>query len=1036
MLTTKLVDSIDSPGITAVLPIPRIQKLIVANENNDIHVYYRDSIIYKHFQTYPNLLKTLHTEESKIYGLDYSHEISTIFARCEKTIILLNSSNLLDYDQIIDNRGIENSWIFEIQSQKKDEIATILLYSTKKSAKLRMLVWHARVYKEMFEVSLPNKNERIFSVESEKSGLLLTTKYGVYHWNYNQSLLTRIDRIVKRKYPNGLVRAIMELETLCQSLPSYSTPDNEDKHSIQSTSRMSKKSSISSFWNRNQKKKDSSIRNLRYVYKRSAHSPLVIIDGITNNLFEVEINLGEEPYLIATDYSQFMEWNHNFLNVKLASSNILIFYNSIELRFVDSDNGFTFLSKHIQDGIKDVFRMDGPYFIVWTVTDQLQLFHYQVDDSYDQSFIDEESIYGNVYDVEFYQLWRKVSFYKFFLLSTNSVALCASSDPESSLDLCAMKLRDLSVMLCLQVYDRYTKCMDILIYNNLNTERIKILQSCIIKNIFDNFIIFWAPPQLIITKVFPKNISYSVFDTSNEIKQYKLGVSFVNNNFEVPSNVLVRWYLPYLTDIRRQIRNLLNPDFDGRIIWSIMGRNISQTIDFFLIDDHGEADVKTILRLIDTTLFSSYLHYQPSLLGPLLRVENFCDNHIVTHELKSHKLYEQLIDFYYIKGRHGDALGLLKDLYHNVGFGYDNSLKYGIRYLVVGYLKRLSDEELDLIFHYCNWLIDNFEDHKDILISIFMDDSQVCADRDHLKIFDFIKRIDEEISIQYLEFIISSFLIQNPDIYQILIIRYLNDLSTRNTRAKLRSLLDTNSIYDPNKALTLLHDFIHKTKIFRPELYFLKHLQVYALRRLGRHKDAINILFKDLSDYNGTSQYCNDVYESNEKERLNILSYFFNCIISYQSDSQLSNILYFLKEYRSKMDTITILKMIPEEFAMTDLKDILIQAVKSNSIRKNEVLLSKNLFQTELISTSYNLNRAQADFSIIKEGDICPICRKVFPAFTTDTIFLISNGDQNKVTHYNCGKAFQSHSDNKYSITSIQPQTLGVIKDKEAPKGD
>lgn len=245
----------------------------------------------------------------------------------------------------------------------------------------------------------------------------------------------------------------------------------------------------------------------------------------------------EEPFLIATDHATFSESNSEFDHMQYLSSNLLMLYNSSTIKFVDYENGFTFLQQKIPEGIKWVKNLSGTYFLVWTSNDEVQLFSYHVDDGSEDD--DQESICGDINDPDFYQLWRKVLFYKFFIDSPHSKELCVSDNPEESLDICAMKLRDLTVMWCLRIFDKFQNYM-VQLERSRNSRMIRSkCEEMIIKSIFDLFIKFWAPPQLVILKVFPPAISSLVLEITGQEHHCLLKeAEEVKETYDIPATLI------------------------------------------------------------------------------------------------------------------------------------------------------------------------------------------------------------------------------------------------------------------------------------------------------------------------------------------------------------------------------------------------------------------------------------------------------------------------------------------------------------------
>lgn len=1029
MLRARLVDSISSPGVTAVLHNPEAQKLLVAKENGDIEVYSRENDCLRLFQTYPNLLQNSHTDETRINGLYDAGELSTVFARCEKSLLLFNSTNLHKYDQIVDRRGIDNCWIFEVSLPTSEEKMTFLVYSTKETAKLRMLIWEGRIYKKISEATLSNDKEVVQSAQSGRSGIILTTSLAIYHWSYGESLLSRIDKIVKPRYPKDLVPSLGELKSMCNSEESIRKLSNSDIKSLVTTGgRVTKKSSIINFWKRDNGYASQPLSKVRYVFNPSPDN-YVVLDGITKNYLELKLTPSQLPYIVASNCSQFIEWNHDFSNVQYLSSNLLILTNKDTVRFVDYQNGFIFLQHDIPEHIRLIEKISGCYFVVLTFTHEIQLFHYQVNDDSEDSFDDDESICGALYESDFYQLWRKVLFYNYFLDSPDSRNLCASDDPDRSLDLCAMKLRDLTVMWCLNIYERFQTYMKILSAHNRLDVKSRRLQNTIVENVFDKLIEFWAPPQLIILRAFPPNISRLVSMITGQKHSCLLNDGDDQKTYELPQDLLRKWLLPYLTDARRHFQSMLKQD---KITWEFSGRKIEVGIDFFLLDKHQSLDVPTLLTLIDTVLFMTYLYYFPSMVEPLLCVNNMCDYDIVVEELHNRHMFQELVYFYFQKGKHVDALEFLTSLCTSES---SHQLQDGIKILVIDYLKKLTQEYLELIFRYTDWLQERFEDPKEnILESIFMNDTPACAGRDQYSVYEYIDHYDSKVSLQYLEFAISNFKLQEIRLHTILIRRYFQNLQDPSTRVKLKSVLETTSVYEPRTVLRILEESSDdKTRnLTADQSNFVDFLKIYPLQRLGKFEEAVDILFDRISDYNATSIFCEKAYESNHEVGINILTYFFKKLVASTQGNRNPQIAYFLQEHGSKIEIVSIYRLLPSNLLLHDLKEVLLQTIKSHSIKKDETRIKKSLLHVELIDKSNDLNKKLSNYTIVTEGYRCPVCKKAFSTLITDTALWFTFDGRDVVVHYTCGKALQAKMENKRAKARTRAnRTVAELKEKE-----
>ncbi|KAJ1838410.1 Vacuolar morphogenesis protein 6, partial [Coemansia sp. RSA 2703] len=110
--------------------------------------------------------------------------------------------------------------------------------------------------------------------------------------------------------------------------------------------------------------------------------------------------------------------------------------------------------------------------------------------------------------------------------------------------------------------------------------------------------------------------------------------------------------------------------------------------------------VAAMAQVVDTTLLKVYLECSPGLLGPLLRVKNYCDVEQSEGLLLEHKRYSELVDLYHGKGLYRNALQLLQ----SQGKSSEGGLLRG-SYPVVRYLLRLPAEQFELVLEYVKWPI-------------------------------------------------------------------------------------------------------------------------------------------------------------------------------------------------------------------------------------------------------------------------------------------------------------------------------------------
>ncbi|CCH60020.1 hypothetical protein TBLA_0C02080 [Henningerozyma blattae CBS 6284] len=1085
MFKPSLIQTISSPETTSHIFINNSNKLIISKKNGDIDIYSKQSHhSFKFSQTYSKLLQN----PTLLQQWYHSNELSIIIARYDNSLYFFNSTNLQLFDTIHDKRGIQNCWfincnhsssithspIVSSSSPPSDDQFIVFIYSMKLKARLRLIIWQNNSYKKMIELSLSNNKEKIISIDhSSQLGLIIVTNISIYYYSLtdNNTTLTKINTIWKKKIDStDMIQSLQNLQDLTNVASNTTTLDNQSYLSI---GRLSKKSSITNFWQRRHRITIPMANQLTSRFVFSNGNDVMVIDPISKNLLFLNHDV-TLPSFTAKSHSQFVERNKDFNSIKLCFGNFLLLYNSQFIKIVDYKYGFNYGKFKLNNSnIKSVSILSNNLIAIYTENNDIQIIELKLVDcimtndltsdelSIDYEEEEEEEDNDNDDDEEFIKLWKKVIFYTEFLNLSNYHLFLHNNNNNSStsFEICAIKLRDLTVLWCLNIFDKLQSCLNV-IHNQDSDPQIIQLQNIILSLIFENFIKFWAPPQLVILRTFPFNISNLVKFLTNQNFFTHIKISKISNQ-SLPLETVQKWIIPYLTDTRRHLKTLLQKDKssrngDGVIIWNYNSHSIEQSKDFFMMDDHDDVSLENLLKLIDTTLFLMYLNYIPSMVSTLMRVENSCDFKIVYDQLFERKMFKELLDFYYQHGEHEQALkfliGLKSHLNDQDNYSSSNlqfQWSQNIQYLILNYLKQLPLSLLDIIINYANWLMENVKDDakSNILKEIFLLRAENFSYQDQLKVYQYIDKFNSKLSLNFLEIVGAESKIINPNIHIKLIERYLFDFNNNDnnsmTKLKLNSFLRTNNKYNPETILKILQNYLNEGKIPKDQENSFKYLLISPLQRLGKHETSLDILYDQLNDFKTCSNYCLQILNSNsnsnndnnddddddddddgngnDKNSQNVLLYFFQKIIdSYLLNNITTEIIFFLQIHGKNIDTITLLELIPKNFKLFDLSLTLFNSINKTSFQKDYSKLKQNLLQLELINISNDINQLSASYSILDETYSCPVCRKNFPIYTTGTILWFKIGHRNVATHYNCGKVLQNRINEKKKLTTHQ----------------
>jgi len=305
-------------------------------------------------------------------------------------------------------------------------------------------------------------------------------------------------------------------------------------------------------------------------------------------------------------------------------------------------------------------------------------------------------------------------------------------------------------------------------------------------------------------------------------------------------------------------------------------------------DESLEQELRDTFTLVDTTLFRGYMFASPSLAGSLFRIPNFCDPAVVNEKLLEHNRYNELVDFFYGKKLHREALELLRR------FGNDETLSgkaiaatiegstksddladdatpppedfeipeqlRGPR-RTVGYLQSLGPDKIDLVLEFAEWVL-----KRDPMMGmeIFVADSENAETLPRNRVVRFLGDISRDLEAQYLEHIIGELEDGTPDFHNRLVelfVQMLKDVKSeergeewQDRLERLVAFLRESSQYGLYKA----HNLLPKDD---PAFF---EAQAVVLSNMGQHKQALEIYVFKIKDFAKAEEYCNRIHVSGD----------------------------------------------------------------------------------------------------------------------------------------------------------------------------
>jgi hypothetical protein len=273
----------------------------------------------------------------------------------------------------------------------------------------------------------------------------------------------------------------------------------------------------------------------------------------------------------------------------------------------------------------------------------------------------------------------------------------------------------------------------------------------------------------------------------------------------------------FLVDSRNRMKRFLDAETGKMIPPTENGQNGSSNAAFESLllapaSDEGrnrEQKLRDTATLIDTTLFRSNMLVRPSLAGSLFRIPNFCDPEVVNQKLLESSRYNDLVDFFYGKKLHREALELLKK------FGTPEEVDESAPTLhgpqrTVGYLQKLSPKYIDLILEFADWPL---KANPELGMEIFLADTENAETLPRDKVLNFLQSIDVSLEVKYLEHIIGELNDLTPDFHNRLVSAYLTELKERDDQdsedwsrlmGRLVDFLRTGKQYSPSRAFGLI----------------------------------------------------------------------------------------------------------------------------------------------------------------------------------------------------------------------------------------
>ncbi|KAF3921348.1 hypothetical protein ABW20_dc0101924 [Dactylellina cionopaga] len=400
----------------------------------------------------------------------------------------------------------------------------------------------------------------------------------------------------------------------------------------------------------------------------------------------------------------------------------------------------------------------------------------------------------------------------------------------------------------------------------------------------------------------------------------------------------------------------------------------------------------------------------PTFVGPLVRVENFCDPEVVHEKLAETGKFKELVDYLANKKLHERALVLLKSFGDREEPDEREPELHGPQ-ATVTYLQKLHADQLPLIFEYSTWVL-----HKDpkLGMQIFIDDSPQAESLPRHEVLDFLKTIDVKLGVEYAEHLIDELRDDSPDYHNWLIEGYLtlikeekNDVGEDGWKWRLSSsereeyaqkvlkFTEESQQYWPEKVIKWLPKD-------DPTFY---EIRAAILSRLSEHKEALEIFVFKMQDFGKAESYCNRVHQlsppasdpaetSTETVYSILLGLFLSPPANYEP--QIAPALDLLSRHGARVDPLETLKLIPLSIKVADLEHYFENRIRHSNSRVNMNRVMAQLYKSEAFRWEELNAESKKRAVVIGEERVCPVCHK---RLGKSVISVFPDG---QVVHYGC----------------------------------
>lgn len=477
-----------------------------------------------------------------------------------------------------------------------------------------------------------------------------------------------------------------------------------------------------------------------------------------------------------------------------------------------------------------------------------------------------------------------------------------------------------------------------------------------------------------------------------KVKFSKSGIFSTSENIQTADGLAVKPVLPASGETYVHVRSDTHSSVESSD--STLGQTIS---------DLNFDELEEILRVIDTTLFKTYVEINPSLVGSLLRVTNSVDVEEAEQILKELNKINDLMNLYYGKNLHRKALSILEDRLQSAKIpkGQMDSVNS-----IVGYLNKLGTEHLETIFEFAK---EPLLKYPNLAIGIFINEdlesiekakarylTSKISEADYkntdstvkypkTQVLSFLEKFSKNCAVKYLEYLIFICLDKTPEYHNKLALYYLQEIHQFEEVAfKSESLLNDRKIS--------LHKFLQNSDFYKPEriLRYLPKDSLYEERavvysKLGMHEEALEIFVNKVKSFSRLEKYCDRVWtrknrvkddlgKDSESIYLVALKVSIKSNSCSESNEIISSILNLIAKYPSRINFQRALEILPMDTPLSHVAKFLQNSLSNLCGNINDAMLGKNLAKSILDQKKVEKFKLSRRKVLIDDQTLCEVC--------------------------------------------------------------